>query len=76
MIQKVLKVGSSAAVTIPKKSLKELGIKPGDKVSVEVDASLRTLSVRASTAPDKELIDWSRAFIKRYKPALDALSKQ
>ena len=25
MIQKVLKVGSSAAVTIPKKSLKELG---------------------------------------------------
>ena len=32
MTQKVLRVGSSAAVTIPKKSLEELGLKPGDEV--------------------------------------------
>lgn len=37
MTQKVLKVGSSAAVTIPKKSLKELGWKIGDRVFVYVD---------------------------------------
>ena len=36
MTQKVLKVGSSAAVTIPKKSLKELGLKIGDSVIVVV----------------------------------------
>ena len=37
MTQKVLKIGSSAAVIIPKKSLKELGLRPGDEVSLEVD---------------------------------------
>jgi len=34
MVQKVLKVGSSAAVTIPKKSLEELGLKIGDRVKI------------------------------------------
>ena len=76
MIQKVLKVGSSAAVTIPKKSLRELGIAVGDKVSVEVDASERTLSVRASGAANRELLEWSKAFIKRYRPALEALARK
>ena len=37
MTQKVLKVGSSAAVVIPKQSLKELGWKIGDRVFVYVD---------------------------------------
>jgi antitoxin component of MazEF toxin-antitoxin module len=76
MIQKVLRVGSSAAVTIPKKSLRQLGIAVGDKVSVDVNASERTLSVRASGTADRELLDWSKAFIKRYRPALEALARQ
>jgi antitoxin component of MazEF toxin-antitoxin module len=74
MIQKVLKVGSSAAVTIPKKSLRELGIAIGDEVQVEVDAKARSLSVRASGTPDKELLQWSRSFIKKYRSALEALA--
>lgn len=77
MTQKVLKVGSSAAVTIPKSSLEELGLNVGDRVVVEIDKKRRSFSVRPifQTA-DKKLLDWTAKFIKRYKPALDALAKK
>lgn len=34
MTQKVIKIGSSAGVTIPKKQLEELGLKIGDQVDL------------------------------------------
>src|SRR3990167_4883395 len=37
MTQKVIRVGDSVAVVIPKKSLKDLGISTGDRVNVEID---------------------------------------
>jgi len=76
MIQKVLKVGSSAAVTIPKKSLKELGLKIGDSVAVTVNAERKRLTVEASVSPDRELMAWTNSFIKKYKSALKALARQ
>jgi len=45
MTQKVLKVGSSAAVTIPKKSLEELNWKIGDNVFVYVDLVQRKILI-------------------------------
>lgn len=36
MTQKVIKIGSSAGVTIPKKQLKELGISIGDEVDINI----------------------------------------
>lgn len=36
MTQKVIKIGSSAGVTIPKKQLKELGIAIGDEVDIKI----------------------------------------
>lgn len=75
MIQKVLRVGSSAAVTIPKKSLKELGLKIGDSVSLSFDATKQKMTVeRASEIVDKETVAWARTFIARYRPALEALA--
>lgn len=77
MTQKVLKVGSSAAVTIPKKSLVELGLKIGDSVSVEVDREKKRVLIEASVkGGDKELLAWTKKFIVRYRPALEALAKQ
>ena len=77
MTQKVLKVGSSAAVTIPKKSLEELGIKIGDKVFVEIDKKHRKVSIEpAIKKVDRELLDWTKKFIERYRPALEALAKK
>lgn len=40
MVQKVIKIGSSAGVTIPKKQLSELGIRIGDEVDIEIKPSV------------------------------------
>lgn len=76
MTQKVLKVGSSAAVTIPKRSLDELGLKPGDKVHVEIDRKRRSMLIRPVTKVDDEILHWTKQFIERYRPALEALAKK
>lgn len=76
MTQKVLKVGSSAAVTIPKKSLEELGLKIGDRVSVDVDRKSRAFVVRAREVKvDLELMNWTKNFIEKYRSALEALAR-
>ncbi|MBI3626433.1 AbrB/MazE/SpoVT family DNA-binding domain-containing protein [Candidatus Uhrbacteria bacterium] len=77
MIQKLLKVGSSAAVTIPKKSLAQLGLKVGNKVVVEVDTKTRSVLIKAPDATvDQDLVKWTKKFIERYRPALQALAKK
>lgn len=69
-------MGSSAAVTIPKRSLEELGLKPGDTVRVEVDRKRRSVLIRPIVAVDEDLLRWTKEFIERYRPALRALAKQ
>jgi len=79
MTQKVLKVGTSAAVTISTQALKELGIAIGDEVNVSVDVKSRSFVVKPSrqkTVIDPELHDWTNKFIDQYRPALDALAKK
>lgn len=76
MTQKVLKVGSSAAVTIPKKSLDELGLKPGDRVVLEIDKKRRAVIIEPAIKIDEELVSWTKKFIERYRPALESLSKK
>lgn len=75
MIQKVLKVGSSAAVTIPKKSLEELGVKIGDSVSVSVHNKKVTIEARtiSPNVVDTDTVAWAKSFIEAYRPALEAL---
>ncbi len=76
MTQKVLKVGDSAAVTIPKKAMEELGLSVGDSVTVTVDKKKNTVTVSPSLVIDTELINWTKRFMKEYKTALDALAKK
>lgn len=77
MTQKVLKVGSSAAVTIPKRTLENLGLKVGDKVVVEVDKRRRKVLIEpAIKEVDRELLEWTKKFIERYRLALEALAKK
>jgi len=76
MTQKVLKVGDSAAVTIPKKSLEELGLKIGDRVSVEIDEKSKTVMIKPEVMVDRELFDWTNKFISRYRSALESLAKK
>ncbi|MEK7136094.1 MAG: hypothetical protein AAB821_00670 [Patescibacteria group bacterium] len=76
MIQKVMKVGTSAVFTIPKKSLGQLGIKIGDDISVEVNTKDKIITIEPATQAvhDSETITWTRQFIKRYKKTLVALA--
>ena len=46
MIRKIFKTGHSVAITITKKMLNQLGLKLGDKVSIEVDEDKARLVVR------------------------------
>jgi len=81
MIQKVLKVGSSLAVTIPKKSLKDLGIRAGGEVSVAIDVANKRISFEPVAVVENE----SRAdhiaklgldFVERYRSDLERLAKE
>ena len=77
MTQKVLKVGDSAAVTIPRKALEELGLRVGDSINVEIDKKKRMVFIEpVNKTVDKEFLVWTRKFIERYKPALEALAKK
>ncbi len=79
MTQKVLKVGSSAAVTIPKKSLEELNLRPGDRVIVEVDKKTRSVSIRPSkgtSSRERRIAELTYNFIERYRSDLEALAKK
>lgn len=78
MTQKVLKVGSSAAVTIPKRSLEELGLKPGDRVRVEVDRKRKSVIVTPQPASqaDARIARLTYDFIQRYRKDLEALARR
>lgn len=78
MTQKVLKVGTSAAVIIPKASLLELGLKPGDFVTVEVNKRRRIVSIKPQTKLSKrqeKIAELTLKFINRYRKDLEALAK-
>lgn len=76
MAQKVIKIGKSTGVTIPKEILEGMRLKAGDRVSVEYDKKKRSLHIKPSIEIDKELLDWTEKFIEEYRPALEALAKK
>lgn len=84
MLQKVLQVGNSAAVTIPSPVLKELGLMVGDQV--EIRSSTKPLKIeivptskkflRKSSGITPEFVDSVDEFIKAYRPVLAELAKR
>ncbi|MDO8521727.1 MAG: AbrB/MazE/SpoVT family DNA-binding domain-containing protein [bacterium] len=79
MIQKVLRVGSSAAVTIPKRSLQELGLEIGDSVTVNVDTARKVVSFKSAkteSARGKEITELALNFVNRYRADLEALARK
>lgn len=79
MIQKLLTVGSSKAVTVPKNALRELGLEDATSVSVHVDSTHKRLiisSIADTVSKNEETVEWTKRFIEQYRPALEALSKK
>lgn len=78
MIQKVIKVGNSIAVTMPKDFIKGAKIKAGDEVVVE--SSLDTLSIRPKSKGvfglTPEFVRSVDDFIEEYRPALEELANK
>lgn len=70
MQRKIIRVGTSAAVIIPRPKLEELNVGIGDRVFVEVFSRPRA----AKQAVDPAVIQWTDQFIKKYKPLLKKLA--
>ena len=77
MIQKILKVGTSAAVTIPKHSLEELGIRIGDQVHVDVKGDAVVVRpAKKHSSRDKKITALTLNFIERYRKDLESLARK
>ncbi len=79
MIHKILAVGDSAAVTIPKYILTELGLKRGDAVTLHHDAhegSIRIVPVRpVKTRIRKKTVRYLEEFMREYASVLQKLAQ-
>ena len=78
MVNKVLKVGDSAAITIPKQVLKEMGIAIGDHVSVTYhpetnEVVLKPVKVTHPIISDR-VARLTARFIDRYRETLRRLA--
>lgn len=71
-IQKVIKVGSSLAVTIPAKDAKHYGIEAGD----DLEMTLRRPTTKVSEAHSAEVVDLTQKLIARHRQALKNLSQR
>lgn len=81
MFQKIIQVGNSAAVTIPKDFLKNFRLKVGDRVVVQVNPDIAEISIRPQEAKKRislkpEFLRWLNKFIAEYRPALKELAKK
>ncbi|MDP3965094.1 MAG: hypothetical protein Q8Q20_05600 [bacterium] len=79
MTQKVLRIGSSAGITLSKEALKALQLKIGDQISVQVDVDKQTVKmapVQSTSAEDDKIAKLTTRFINRYRSDLLALAKK
>lgn len=67
MIQKIIRVGNSVAVTIPKKVMEEKNLNVGDNVDISLEPVFKA---------DSEIHDLTQKLIKRYRPALEELASK
>lgn len=69
-IQKVIKVGSSLAVTIPAKDAHRLHIKQGDELNVSYEKS------EPASQHEVEIVELTQKLIKRHEQALKNLNQR
>lgn len=79
MIQKIIKVGNSYALTIPSFFVKEVKLSVGDQMNVDIDAELGRMTI-TKAEPKKvetqEVKEWLEGFNKKYKKGLTELAKR
>lgn len=83
MVQKIIQVGNSLAITIPSGFVKEAGLQAGQAIRVDQDSDTQVLTVqpvkKVSAKEDRltpEFLDWLKKFNARYKDALTELANK
>jgi len=83
MMQSIFQVGNSSVVSIPARLLEEIGMKKGQKVTVERIPDTDALVVRpvakkqaSSLSETKEFQQWLDSFLKEDSQLLDELANR
>lgn len=80
MVQKIIQVGNSLAITIPSGFVKEVGLQAGQTVRVNQDSDTQILTVqpiqKAVSHVDTEVYAVAENLLKRYLPAFKELAKK
>lgn len=81
MLQKIIKVGNSYAITIPRDFVEQVKWKAGQQVLVEHDAdeevvTVQSKEIRSRSTITPEFLSWLKKFNARYKDALTELAKK
>lgn len=82
MKKKLIKVGNSYAITIPKSFLQDAALSYGQPLEVDIDSDSEVITIRKSTATKgkdnitPEFVDWLDKFNKKYKHVLTELAKK
>ncbi|MDO8552454.1 MAG: AbrB/MazE/SpoVT family DNA-binding domain-containing protein [bacterium] len=77
MSQKVIVIGNSLAVTIPKETARELRIEAGDRVEIRVDSRRKTVSFRPvekASQSEQKIAKMTANFMRRYDNDLRELA--
>jgi len=70
MRAKIIRVGNSAAVTIPKIILKEKNISIGEEAEVEIK------SLQNKPTVPREFLEWINEYIEKNRAALEELAEK
>lgn len=77
MIQKIIKVGTSHAVVLPKRDMETMGVAAGDPVSVFLNTKKGVFEIAPKIKKvDLKALAWTQKFIEKYRSALEALAKK
>jgi putative addiction module antidote len=79
MARKIFRTGNSLVVSLPKDSVRLLGLQEGSEVSVAVDQEHGRIIIEPAAAAlgdiDAAFARQLAEFIEEYRPALEALAK-
>lgn len=81
MLQKIIRVGNSLAITIPKDFARQINLRAGEMIAVETDISSKTLLVKPKkeaykTSLTPEFFDWLSRISTKYEKAIEELAKR
>lgn len=81
MIQKVIQVGNSLALTIPKSFIDKTGFKAGDEIYVQQEPHSKSLIITTKEQAKKmrlspDLFAWLNSVEEKYSEAIKTLAKK